>query len=131
MNRRPGELDGHPMDYPPIMCYRAFVERVVSIDLVDLLVDLGLNQFTFITMKMPRLTKHDTPEMLRRLRSLIEHRPVSITTSREGNGTTYVVDISVFDNDHHTWSDAANTLLAGGDLITAPLDDAEEGLPGQ
>jgi endonuclease YncB( thermonuclease family) len=62
--RKPAEFANHPHQFPDTMEYRAFCRYVVDGDTFDFIVDLGIFQYTYTTV---RLSGIDTPEIFGRV----------------------------------------------------------------
>ena len=91
--RKPLEFLDHPVPFPGSPTYRAFCRHVVDGDTVDLLVDVGLFQYAYVTVRLtvdaPELYSRD-PIMRDRgiaaqqyLRSLLHNRQCLIQTRKD------------------------------------------------
>jgi endonuclease YncB( thermonuclease family) len=130
MSRKPTEFENHPMSFPERPVYRAFCRHVVDGDTLDVLVDMGLNQFSYETIRLQHV---DTPEIFRpgseseRLRgleakalveSLILNRPVRIITARDAQTFGRFVG-EVWFHDGTGWQSVGEILKARG-LVKQP-----------
>jgi endonuclease YncB( thermonuclease family) len=50
--RRPPQFDNHPMPYPAEMLFRGWCGHVVDGDTFDVLLDLGLNEYSYETVRL-------------------------------------------------------------------------------
>lgn len=50
--RKPQEFANHPHKFPDLMEYRAFCRYVVDGDTFDFIVDLGIYQYTYTTVRL-------------------------------------------------------------------------------
>lgn len=114
--RLPQEFIDHPLPFPDLVEYRAFCRHVVDGDTFDFLVDLGLHQYSYITV---RLANVDTPEIFQpkseyereegyKAKKLVEDtildKPAKIITHR--HRTTfgrYIADVYYWQDDE--WYD--------------------------
>lgn len=121
--RKPAEFANHPHKFPDMMEYRAFCRYVVDGDTFDFIVDLGIFQYTYTTV---RLFGVDTPEIFgrvdeitrikglaakARVESLILNKPCTIVLHKDT--TTFgrfVADVFYYEDG--TKKSLKDTLLA-------------------
>ncbi len=128
--RVPTEFGNCPIKFPG-GTYRAFCQHVVDGDTFDVLVDLGFNQYAYVTV---RLHGVDCPEIFHPAdeaerargveaqaltRSCIEGKPVRIVSYKDAvTFGRYVADVSYLGEDG-AWRDLAAELTAAG-LVKGP-----------
>ena len=123
-SRKPIEFVEHPQPFEPPV-YRAFCRHVVDADTFDVMVDLGLYQFAYATV---RLRGVDTPEIFRPkseeerrrgheakafVEEMLLNRPCRMRTHRDAQTFgRFVADVEVFDGE--AWRDLAGMLREHG-----------------
>ncbi len=92
--RKPAEFVNHPVPFPANPCYRAVVKHVVDGDTFDVFVDLGMYEYSYVTIRLagldaPEINNRDEAERKRgivardRARELVLMNPVRIVTQKD------------------------------------------------
>jgi endonuclease YncB( thermonuclease family) len=121
MSRKPADFQNHPMPFPNPYIVRGVVRHVVDGDTIDVLIDMGLNQYSYVIIRVRGI---DTPEMVGKhkvrgheakafTQNLVEGKPVRLTIfpARQTFGR-YVADVEF--PTETGWIDLATTVRNAG-----------------
>jgi endonuclease YncB( thermonuclease family) len=127
--RKPPQFENHPMSFPKSVEYRAYCHYVNDGDTIDVLVDLGLYEYSYKTI---RIEGFDAPETRRykdqvtieeiehgkaateHLKTLILDKPVKLVTSDKVSLTRIVGRIYYWDENLHLWENISDRMIADG-----------------
>lgn len=127
MARKPSEFVDHPVPFSTLPTYRAFCHHVVDGDTLDVLVDLGLNHYAYVPLRVQGI---DTAEIFKPrspeeraaglraktfLESMVLGKPVRIVTYKDGETFgRYVADVFFQWSGSVLWASVADELRANG-----------------
>jgi endonuclease YncB( thermonuclease family) len=127
--RKPPQFNNHPMDFPKSVEYRAFCHYVSDGDTVDVLVDMGMYEYSY---KSIRIDGFDAPETRKykdivtaeeiehgkaakeHLKTMILEKPVKVVTSNKISLTRLVARLYYWDEEMYIWVNVADRMVLDG-----------------
>lgn len=122
--RKPIEFAGHPMPFPERPRYRGFCAHVVDGDTVDLLVDVGLFEYSYRPFRLNGYDAYEVNRAEERERGLIDKRGLEeLILKKQVEAVTYKdsqtfdrfkADIRYLNAQTGQWLDVVSTLKQQG-----------------
>ena len=126
MRRKPQFFNSHPLSFPEVVEYRAYVAHIVDGDTIDVFIDLGCFEYVFRAIRLEGI---DTYESFRPkteqervlglaateyLTKLILNTQVKIKTSHKSTFGRIVAHVYRYDSSLSMWVNVADDLRSAG-----------------